>query len=319
MVITLIDDVYLLWHETTKRAAGFPYKGEPTLAQLLETRRAEIFLGELISKQVEGSDEPIPYYVVSTWHPARILDRLIFNHRNLRIGYMAFPISRPRKAKRAGDPALITELNSYFEKISEFEARHPNVAFFCPLCIDELPLVDNELTYQELKKERPGEAVEVVTVCDFQTSLRWAVTDFYKDTTLLTDAHRVPPEIAIPKEQIDLAEGFIRGDVATRDYRLVGQSDFLAVLNPIVPCPGEPDRIASGVRNEIHMAMHEGKPIHVYQNPKHDPTGVFRKLYDDPSSSMGGNPPGWGNVRMHDSVDALLKQSMKDHGFRASS
>ena len=307
MIITLIDDVYLLWHRTTERAKEFEFLGTPTLAQLLETRRAEIFLGDLIAKQAVGSNDLIPHYVLSIWHPARVLDRLIFNERNLVIGYMSFPISRPRKAELAGDSTVITELNTYFKEISDFEARNPNVAFFCPLCIDELPLVKNELP------EQPKEHTDDKSISIFSTSLRWRVTDFYKDTLLLTDPSKIPAEICIPSEQIKLAEGFIREDVTTRDYRLVAQSDFLAVLNPVMLNPDTKIRsVSGGVRNEIMAAMFENKQIHVFQDAKHDPDDKFGQEYRVTSSAMGGLAPGAGNIRKHASVDDLLKQSLRD-------
>ena len=299
MIITLIDDVYLLWHRTAERATEYEFLGTPTLAQLLETRRAEIFLGDLIAKQAAGSNDLIPHYVLSIWHPARVLDRLIFNEKNLKIGYMSFPISRPRNAERAGDSTVITELNNYFEEISDFEARNPNVAFFCPLCIDELPLVMNELP-----KKHAGDK-ETST---FSTSLRWQVTDFYKDTLLLTDPSKVPSEICIPSKQIKLAEGFIREDVTTRDYRLVAQSDFLAVLNPVI----NNSSVSGGVRNEIRAAMLKNNQIHVFQNVKHDPQDKFGQEFRVTSSAMGGLAPGAGNIRKHASVDDLLKQSLRD-------
>ena len=306
MIITLIDDVYLLWYRTTERAKEFGFLGTPTLAQLLETRRAEIFLGDLIAKQAAGPNDLIPHYVLSIWHPARVMDRLIFNEQNLVIGYMSFPISRPRKAEREGDSTVITELNDYFKEISDFEARNPNVTFFCPLCIDELPLVMNELPTQHTGDK---------SVSTFSTSMRWQVTDFYKDTHLLTDPSKVPDEICIPSKQIELAEGFIREDVTTRDYRLVAQSDFLAVMNPVI----KNSSVARGVRNEIMAAMIENKQIHVFQDTKHDPEDKFGKEYSDPSPAMGGVAPGADNIRKHASIDDLLKQSLRDLGVSTAS
>ena len=138
----------------------------------------------------------------------------------------------------------------------------------------------------------------------FRLSDRWNVRDFYGDARLLLDDADVPDEVKIPKAQIDRAQGFVRVDVATRDYRLVAQSDRLAVFNPALR---NPDTIATGVYNEIMAACNQGKPVHVYQNPEHDQKGAFERAFGTKSPSMGGRPTDFDLIVKHESVRELLK------------
>ena len=61
LIISLIDDVYNMWHRTEARAEGRDSKGRPSFEQLLVARRAEQLLGDLISSH---SPMPAPRHIL---------------------------------------------------------------------------------------------------------------------------------------------------------------------------------------------------------------------------------------------------------------
>lgn len=265
IIVTLIDDVYLMYSRTEARASGLGYRGRPTLEQLLDARRTEIFLGDFIASHVAPSAR---HYVLAIQHPARTLYRLMFG-RNLRRIYLSFPITGPRALLLQGDSSGIEEVNSFLRLADDFESRNPHIACFCPLAIDEFPLL-------EAIKECETSQLE------FKTANRWHISDFCKEPLLVGD---MPETIQIPKEYVSRAAGLIRSDVRLRDYRLVDQSDALAVFNPWFN-----GKRANGVRNEIALALRHCIPVHIFQDPKHDPENEAMKTLKKEEGSLGDEP-----------------------------
>lgn len=187
-VITLIDDTYMSWFTTQKRAGGLEWKGKPTLEQLLTARRVETHMGDLIAKDC-GARKHTRNYMLAVRHPARVLYRLIYGPSTKPI-YLSFPISGPRKMereRREEEGALdgMNEVNTFIEKAAKFEQNNPNVCCFCPLAIDELPL---EGIYKEVKD--PSEATSKMDIQTI-TRRRWDVNNFWHEDSgsnvLLTD------------------------------------------------------------------------------------------------------------------------------------
>jgi adenylate kinase len=274
-IVTLIDDVYTKWYRTEDRARGRTYVGRPTLAQLLDARRAEIFLGDVLATNIAPADVPLQNYVVAIRHPARVLDRLLFRPHVPKTVYLSFPISGPRRLARQGDKSGIAEVNAFLTRACEVERSDLNTVFFCPLTIDELPLIatlDQHHTDQD--------------TIEFHMNERWDIEEFYGAEILLTNPDSIPEILKLPRQYVQDAVPFIRTDVATRDYRLVLQSRSLIVFNPWFQ--GEQSR---GVDSEIDCALHHGIPVHIFQDSLHDPEGVARKtLKGGESGALGGRP-----------------------------
>ncbi len=287
-IITLIDDVYSKWYRTEKRAVGAPYKGTPTLEQLLDARRKEIFLGDLIAHNISPS---VRHYIFSVCHPARTLYRLLFlNDTEIIPVYLSFPISGPRELLDEGDDSGIREINEFLQKASYYESQNSKAVFFCPLCIDELPLLKAD------KVEKDGDDYRV-----FKLHNRWSTTGFYGDEILLTDHSAFPEEIVIPGEQVEHAAGFIKRDVALRDYKLIEQSDQLAIFNPWFK-----GKETSGVRNEIKVASFNDIPCRIYQDPEHDPEGEAEEKFKPTPGSLG-EAPGSPYIILHKSVEEMFE------------
>ncbi len=282
VVVTLVDDVYLMWHRTETRARSLDYRGRPTLQDLLEARRSETFMGDLLASHCRP---PARHYLVSIRHPARMLNRLLYHGQAYRI-YLGFPISTPRHLLDTGDSRGEDDVNGFLGRMYDFEAQHDNVCLFCPLGIDELPLVK----CFERSQVSKGQAL----VFSIKT-MRWDSKQFLGDTQLLMDLSTVPDEVVIPATQVAEARGLIRADVAFRDYRLVRQSDHLIVFNPFYredfeKAPSLADDICRGVRNEIAMALQKPKPVWIYQDSKHDPNRFADQLWKPEPGSLGEFP-----------------------------
>lgn len=301
IVINLIDDVYLMWDRLQSYAGENKYLGTPTLLQLLQARRSELLIGDLIANQEK--DKIIKHYTISAWHPARLLSKILFGVDTLKCVYMSFPIAKPRSfIMDKGDTSLVKELNEILRRAVEYESHNKNLAFFCPLTIDEYPIV--KAVERANGEDRVGDNLK------FNTKSRWDVRRFYSEFVgdddkeiLLTDDSDIPEQILIPEEQIEQAKGFIVDDVAVRDYRLVRQSDYLAVFNPVLN--GE-DEISGGVYNEIELALSEVIPIHVLQDQKHDPKKIFEREFKKSSPSLGRSPS-HDLIVLHSDLKKLLK------------
>lgn len=310
MIVTFIDDVYIKWHRTQKRAGRQEYIGKPTLEQLLQGRRSEILIGDLLAKQTTEDSYP-PHYVISVWHPARVLDRIIFR-RPLATAYMSFPISKPRKLKSAGDISGEEEINGVLKRVSEFESHNHDIAFFCPLTIDEYPLLNAP------RIDKNGNLVakledKVKYFRAFQMNNRWNVRDFYGNaTTLLSNDRELPKAINVEfigkDDEVSNVKGMIRTDVGIRDYRMIRQSDFLVVINPFFKTVGGEFKFAKGVRNEIEYAqkLKRGVPIIIYQNPAHDPDGLIFEHLERGSGHVGGASYGSEYISIYNDLETFL-------------
>jgi len=302
LVVTLIDDVQLCWHRTQKRASDQPFRGMPTLEQLIANRRAEIFLGDILAAFVsdrmeqEGIDSCTPHYVVAVRHPCSVLDRLVHPARDQRTVYLSFPISAPRRMLARQNEAGLHEVNAFLQRAYAFAQTHPSIVLFCPLTIDELPL---------RKLAASGEQDEVV----FSRQMRWDVSAFISEPLLAADPY--PDEIVLPRSAVEAAAAGMEYDVRTRDYRLIDQSTAIAAFCPAFreDPQNAPDRegtLSRGMRNEIEYgAVRTFLPVYVFQDPARDPEGVAKWRWGPDPGSMGPSPSS-ARIKFCESVDAVF-------------
>jgi len=103
------------------------------------------------------------------------------------------------------------------------------------------------------------------------------------------------------REQVESIRGMISTDVPTRDYRLVMQSHCVAVFNPWFD-----GKQSSGVDNEIACALFFKRPVHIYQDKKHDPKGEAIQHLKRSAGSLGSRP-GDEYIVIHNSPEELLE------------
>jgi hypothetical protein len=280
-IVTLIDDVYSCWWRTEQRAKHARWVGRPTLSQLLQGRHAELLLGDLIARPLHLKNT-----MLSVLHPARVLSRLIFDATPPRTVYLSFPISGPR---RRPDASGVDEISGYVARAAELERTKNNVISLCPLAIDELPLT----------RDRPIVVNDSVECVEFSPPTnRWNVSDFWPSEILLGST--IDEKMLIPQKQVSACAGAILDEVGVRDYRLLSQSNALAIFNPIFD--GERPR---GVQSEMERAYAIHRDVHIYQNPAYDADGAILREHRADPGTMGMNLK-HRYSEVYDDLDAML-------------
>jgi hypothetical protein len=136
LIISLIDDVYCMWHRTETRADGRDDKGRPSFEQLLVARRAEQTMGDLISSHAAPTAKHI---LCATGNNLDALANLIIFDAS--VTYLSFPISAPRKLAKDGDESFIRLINQAHQLAAKEMSQERSRCFISPLAIDELPIV----------------------------------------------------------------------------------------------------------------------------------------------------------------------------------
>jgi hypothetical protein len=294
-IITLIDDIYDMWYRTEFRAEKAAGPLQPTLADLMETRRAETLLGDLIANNISTNEHPVMNFLLAMKHPQKTLTSILSGEKipKKRI-YVSHPISAPRKMASEGDLSGINQVNEWLAKISEADKAATDSVFFYPLTIDELPL-------RSLANIDPEEQNEVL----FERKLTWNLTSFFGDRPLLCNYNSLPNEINLKTEQVNLIEGMLKSDVRFRDFRLVAQSRRLLVLNPWYE-----NRRPRGVREEIDCALKHNCIVHIWQDPNHDNDSKCKDTY---LKENGGTIKADVNlIFVHDNFEKAIERVLAD-------
>lgn len=273
-IVTLIDDLHDVWTRTEARAANGLWVGQPSLAQLLDARRMEILIGDLLAAHL-SEECLVTHRVLAVKHPARELYRLLsIPAERARLIYLSFPIAGPRREAERGGGAAIRELNELLRQALVRLAAQPDAVAIVPVTVDELPVVRAQPRYPE---EEP--TFELVP------SQRWNLRELWPDDSLLAELPDGP--VTLSSAQVAEASGSLEADVPVRDYRLVEQSDRVLVINPVFQ--GE---LASGVRNEVMYGTYLSRPVHVFQSHDHDSSNKAREALIGASGALGTRPGG---------------------------
>jgi hypothetical protein len=281
-IVTLIDDIYYMWHRTESRAGTRTYMGKPKISALLEARCIETFMGDLIASHVGAID----HFVVAVRHPVGLLQKLLFQDAQLKVSYLAFPISKPREMLQAGDASGVAGVNGFLHYAYLEEARHKHHCFFCPLSIDELPMLPSTTAAAQGTTAAPAGGFLVARD-------RWDTSAFWDHDDLLLDVAALPSQLQIEPEDVRMAEGMVRTDLDRRDCRLVRQADRVVAWNPVFrknmnAAPKQEDDFNRGERKEIQLALDHRTPVLIYQDPAHDPEQFLEHLIAPPAGSLGG-------------------------------
>ena len=287
-IINLIDDVYNLWWRTEARAHGEYNRGRPTLEQLLMARRTEQMLGDVLALQ---SQPHARHLVLASGHPIRTLAHYVCARS--RAVYLSFPITRPREMLEGeNDTRGVDAVNDFLRRAYAFQRAQTHVVLLDPLTIDELPLLE-----ALVRARKADDAIA------FPLDWRWDLAPIVAgEETLSPGAPPCEQRIRFNRMQLENAVGLIRTDVSWRDFRLVSQSDALAVLNPVMAR----DRLSRGVMAEIEAAITERKTVYVYQDPAFDPTGIFLEWVGQPGTMSADERQQW--VVPVDSLDEMFRR-----------
>lgn len=245
-VVTLIDDIQWTWQNIEKGSYL-------RLRELLMWRDIEISHADLLAKLV--TIPPVPYsnltysrsLVVAANHPASMLYRLLLEGNRLRI-YACIPISSTRKseADRSNVDSFVRELNERF-------------TVFNPLTIDERPmtlLLGSGRKKVTLKTGNRG---------------RWPFTP---GDTLCPQSKRSYDIKGLRVSEIqEISSASTAGTkpdidrhITHRDYRLIDQSDVLAVYRLTYKSKNP----HSGMDKEVTYAKAHLKKVYHVQDPDED-------------------------------------------------
>lgn len=297
-IVTLIDDVYGMRFHTHNRAADHPHVGDLTLEQLVAARRAEILVADIVASHI---DRPIRNFVLAVRHPARTLAHLLFSPEAPKRVYLSFPISQPRRMLAHGDSTGRDAVNEFLRQAYALERQNPNSVCFCPLTIDELPLLD-ALTDELVAKLRRDDEYDLTV--SFRLGARWNVSDFLGTDELLTN-DSLPETIELSARELFEVFGLINADVRIRDYRLTRQVSSVAVFSPVMA----PGKIARGVDAEIASARDQRIEVNIFQDPRFDPGGLAVARYRSTGGTMGDVPTG-PYVVVRDSLQGMLEHAI---------
>lgn len=250
MFVTLVDDIYRVRKRIREHPASKVDKAtaQITLKDVIDWRSEEIMVTEIMANFVaafEGCSSA--HYVIPIRGHEEVLYQLVFESKEAlgSIGewkpkvYIAFPITKAYK-----DPQLKRERDNFRERMKE---RDLGLIVFDPYEIEERLLVA---------------AVEGARLTSTLQKL-----ELPRTVTLLTSEGE--------EYEIDRTEGELVGDrdvqsqVATRDYRLISQSDFLVAFRP---------DMSGGVKSEIQHAHQLGKPVYAVWPASARPKDDFEHL-----------------------------------------
>jgi len=277
-IITLIDDVFVNWHYTERRAASGQYqKGRPTLSQLLAGRRHEILISDLVVNFLEDKfGRPRkPHYVLALRHSVETLGRLLYRKNPKRV-YVSFPISTPRARQQQGDYSPMNKINGLLQEALKFQEARGNLVLFLPVTMDEMLV-------KELASTISSELGETDTI-ELTLSRRWPIPEVLGP--ILRNEAAMPTTIKMPTQQVVSIAGLIDDEIRTHDFRMIDQAQKVLVLSQY--CEKEK---SSGVSAEIAYAVTSLRKVEAYQVPDWLPSGVG---WEPPS---GRGPFSEGTVR----------------------
>ena len=229
--------------------------------------------------------------MIATGHPCDTVAKCIFSDKP-KIVYLSFPISEPRRLEAKNDMSGIVAVSQLIAAAHAVQKNHHDLAFICPLAIDELPLA------------KAFEKLDPTTVADAafdRDKERWDLSRFWPSEERL--ALPAVPYGNLKTADVQNAAGSIRTDVAWRDFRLAEQADRLAVFDPIFP--GR-ETVTGGVANEVSFASRFGHPIYVYQDPRLDPDGRCEVWLSGFGSGTMGQGPSAQLITRKETIEELF-------------
>jgi hypothetical protein len=297
-IVTLVADVFDMWWRTESRADGQDWKGRPTLEQLILGRRIEVAVADQVALTARRR-----HLVLAVNHPCDTLSRFIFRP-NVKVIYLSFPISEPRRMQAAGDKSGIDAVSAFIKYAHQRQRASQHLACVCPLAIDELPLkfAFDEYERQKVADKSKNADDEEDTFAFDRDAARWSLDDLWPSSERLAEPAR--PYGNFKVGQARDAAGNIKSDVTWRDYRLTEQADSIAVFCPVM----KPDsnKLARGVLSEIAFATKSDIPVYIYQDPSRDKSGECAKYFNTGSGgTMESNPSGT-LVKLLDSLEAVF-------------
>lgn len=230
-LITLIDDVFVIYDNLKKRETDFP-DTKLRLREILSWRSVEMLQAEGLAGFYTNESRSIKNYLVSVRHPIETLLNLVVSD-SPKTAYMSYPITKTRTSKES-----IDDINNARNDLHRIFAEYGAV-LFDPVTIDELAL--------------NPKSVEGDTIV-LNADSRWPITD-----NALVKPISWP--IEIPTDQIREVKPDIVNQIRARDFKLIDNALFTSVYRPNL------GGFSTGVNAEITYSESQGRGLHIYDPP----------------------------------------------------
>ncbi|MFB0543277.1 MAG: hypothetical protein ACETVR_00700, partial [Candidatus Bathyarchaeia archaeon] len=233
-VITLIDDVFVIW-QTLKKREKEGYPGTSLrLREILAWRSVEMMQAEALALIYTTEERSVNNYLLSIRHPFETFYNLIFREPVCGV-YLSFPITNTRYKEEC-----IKEINEFRKGMHESCSKKGAVVFD-PVTIDELAL-------NYAREERETRVLD--------SSVRWPL-----EIESLVKEPDWP--IEIPNIEVVEAIEDIENNIGTRDFKMIDSSRLTAVYRP------NWGGLSKGVYAEKRYTLSRGKRLYVY-DPEED-------------------------------------------------
>ncbi|GAB3910081.1 hypothetical protein GCM10028826_18060 [Mucilaginibacter boryungensis] len=251
-VITLIDDIYEIYHRLTKKGGLYTLMQKVTKTEvifrhirLLDWRAKETMMSRFLAEQIKNCS----HIVLATKHSFDTLTSLI--NGTFLTAYLSHPISEVRRLEALGEYDRALNIKKEIAEISEYLSI--GFTTFLPTTIDE---------YRISSKESDSNGQKTLNYIS-ALNVRWE-KDKYKDPQhILYQPCDFPNDSQLWTQDIsefdleDLSQLFsilasiISVQVTTRDYTLVEQSEVLIIYRPLFN-----GNLAGGVQKEYNYFKH---------------------------------------------------------------
>ncbi len=208
------------------------HESDATLKDLMVWREEEIMATEIMAQALGIENR---FYVLSRGRHADTLEtcyRLICKPQ-MRTVYPSFPMTHVEKL-----PEVVKVIDRFRGELAE------RFIAFDPGDVDEKILLDRAI--EAAKNGKDFVEVEPGSFMGGREKLRVSV-----------------------KQVLDIA-GDVDGQIYTRDFKMVRQSDMIVSLVPALP-DGSPG-LSSGVERELHHAFEHGREVYVVWHPEKNPS-----------------------------------------------
>jgi len=243
-VICLVDNIEVVRHRLLKE-----HVLDVTLKDLMVWREEEIMASELLAQAL---GIPNQFYVLSRGRHGETVEtcrRLVCCPQMKKV-YPSFPMTHVARM-----PEVLKVIDAFRADLAE------RFTAFDPGDVDEKLLLDSAIEAARSEEEKK----------DFVETQAGSFSGG-------TEQIRVPV-----KQVLDIA-GDIDGQIYSRDFKMVRQSDMIVSLVPELP-DGSPG-LSSGVERELQHAFDHGRDVYVVWLPKKNPspfitetaTKVFRSV-----------------------------------------
>ena len=223
---------------------------DATLKDLMVWREEEIMATELLAQALGLGNR---FYVLSRGRHADTIEtcyRLICRPEMKKV-YPSFPMTHV-----VGLPDTLAEIDAFRAEL----AKH--FIAFDPADVDEKILLDAAIA--AAKEGKDFVEVDAGSFSGGREKLRVSV-----------------------KQVLDIA-GDVDGQIYSRDFKMVRQSDMIVSLVPELP-DGMPG-LSSGVERELHHAFEHGRDVYVVWKPKRSPspfiTETATKVFDSTEQAL---------------------------------